>query len=516
MTTERAEDRGSKGFVSLVGAGPGDPSLLTRAACDRLRHADCVIHDHLIDRRLLGLAPSSAERIDVGKRAGQSHRCAPQAMINSLLLERAIEGKRVVRLKGGDPLLFARGAEEALALKSAGIDFEIIPGVTSATAAAATAAIPLTHRGLASAVCFVTGHEDPQKSPAVDWKHLAAFQGTIVIYMGLGRWRELARALIQYGKSPSTRCAIVEWAGSNRQGVTEGLLGDMANQESQRSTPAVILIGDVVGLRDSLAWHERRPLFGRTVLLLRPADQCEDIARRLEQLGAWVLCQPTMTIEPPADWSRVDSAIHHLRDYDWLVFSSTNGVSGFLDRMWRLGFDARQLGPVRLAAIGPATAKELERRQLRADLVPAAFRAEDLVQELSPLAKDSRVLLVRADRGREVLSTGLSKSAKSVETVVVYRQVDVERPAEEVLAALSEGAITDVFFSSGNIARAFFGWLDSEKKQTVLDRARLVSISPVTSEAMRSLGVEPTVEATRYTLDGMVDRLLEKGPTSAS
>lgn len=498
------------GFVYLVGAGPGDPELITLAGRNALLRAEAVVYDKLVDPRLLDLAPPTAERVYVGKQAGSTVHCTPQAFINSKLIELAGQGKCIVRLKGGDPILFARGAEEAAALREAGVPFAIIPGVTAALASAATAAIPLTHRAMASAVAFITGHEDPEKTDRLNWDHFAQFPGTLVIYMALQRIGSIARRLQRGGMDPATTVSLVEWGGTNRQRVVSFPLSELAaDVPVDLHSPTLAIVGPVCSLRESLRWFEKRPLFGESILIMRAKDQAAEPCRQLEQLGATVWQQPAFRIEPPADWEAVDQAIDRLAEFDWVVFSSPNGVQQFIRRLLERGGDMRAFGGCRLAAIGPGTAAALAEFHLKADLVPPEFQAESLAKELLKEVEGERILLVRANRGRTVLRDELSGQAAEVASVVSYNQVDVTEPDPAILEQLRDGSIDWVFLSSSNMARSFFRWLDDDLRSLVKSQVRLVSISPVTSQSVREEGFDVTLEATTYNFDGMIEVLLK-------
>ena len=508
----------TRGTVYLVGAGPGDPGLLTVRGKRLLEQADCVVYDKLVDPRILEFAPARAERAYVGKQANSSTHCTPQAQINRLLIDRAGQGQRVVRLKGGDPLLFARGAEEAEALQEAGIDHEIVPGVTAALAAAATASIPLTHRHHASAVAFVTGHEDLAKGSRLDWQALARFPGTLVVYMGLTRIGEIASELIARGKPTSTPAALVEWGGGARQKVVSTTIGDLATSgpPAALASPTLALIGAVCAMRDTLGWFERRPLFGQSVLVTRPARSSDALASRLEELGAEVIHQPVFRIEPTDDWGPVDRAIDCLENTDWIVFASSNGVERFCDRLFELGHDLRRFGRARIAVIGPGTDAALRRYHLKADLLPDEFRAEALVDALRPLVPGKRVLLVRADRGRDLIRTQLTLAGARVESIVAYRQIDLSEPDEEVMRRLRGGSIRWAMLSSSKTAQGFLAWLRGDSTMTVTKGVGLVTISPLTSQAVREAGFEVTVEADEYTFDGMIEALVDRVTSTAT
>jgi uroporphyrinogen III methyltransferase/synthase len=501
-------------MVTLVGAGPGDPMSLTLAGLEALRSAEVVVYDKLVHPRLLEWASPAAERLFVGKQAG--HVYMPQQEINELLIRHAWAGRQVVRLKGGDPLIFGRGAEELEALVRAGVRFRVIAGVTAALGSAATAGIPLTHRAESSAVTFVTGHDDPTKPAGLDWDALARVGGTLVIYMARTKMSPIADSLLAGGMSPTTPIALVQWGGTTRQRIHETTLADVRRGvPTDLGTPMLAIVGKVVRYRRELNWMDQLPLAGESVLLLRSADQNEELARHLERLGAEVLTEPTMRIEPPETWEEVDRVLKSLDAWDWLVFTSRNGVRMFLDRLLATGQDSRALARCRLAAIGPGTAEELlQRYALRADLVPPEYRAESLVDMLTPLVADQRVLLVRADRGRSVLPEGLKPVAARLETVIAYRQVDVDRPSDNTWERLGAGTLKWVLLSSANIARGFLGWLDEPTAARVRSSARLVSISPVTSDVIRSLGYEVAVEATTYTPAGMAEAVVRSIGTS--
>lgn len=496
------------GFVTLVGAGPGDPELLTLAGRRALEEADCVVYDRLVSPRSLDLAPSNAERIYVGKIGGGSAHCASQDSINKLLVDRAKKGKRVVRLKGGDPLLFGRGGEELEALQSAGIPFAVIPGVTAALAGAAFTGVPLTHRMYSSAVAFITGHEDPAKSQSLDPKALAKFPGTLAVYMPLKRSASFAAALIAEGKSPETPAVFVEWASMNRQRTVETTLGALANVDQtspivDMQSPVIALIGEVCRRRDRLKWFEQRPLFGTRVLVLRPPHQARELIEKFERLGAQVLSSPAFDILPPESWATVDAAIERLNEFAWVVFTSRNGVEFFLRRLLEKGSDLRALGGCKIAAIGPGTASALEAFHLRADLVPNEFRSEALADSLAPTAAGKNILLVRADRGREEIERRL-ESIATITKIVAYRQVDRERPNEDVQRAISSSEIDWVVFTSSNMAAAFWKWRPSFD-ETTWGRLKFATISPVTSDAVRRLGGTVSAEASVYTMDGVVE-----------
>jgi uroporphyrinogen III methyltransferase/synthase len=501
-------------LVYLVGAGPGDPGLVTLRAVECLRLADFVLYDKLAPAALLDYAPATARKVCVTELPG----CHPERWphIHAALIDLARRGQVVVRLKGGDPLVFGRGAEEAEALRAAGIPYEIVPGVTSALAAGAYAEVPITHRDEASAVAFVTGHENPHKPGSrLDWAALARFPGTLVVYMGMARLPQIVRALISHGKPPDTPAAAVHSASTGHQHSVRSTLGGLeaAVKAEGLSAPAIILIGSVVGRRPERSWFEARPLFGKRVLVTRPRGLAGEMLRKLERLGAVAHTLPALEFRDPPDWSAVDAALGRLGEFQWLVFTSANGVHSTIRRLTALGRDLRALGGVKLAAIGPATAEALAEYHLRADLVPPEeFRAEALAAALKPLAAGQRVLLARADRGRDVLRSELAAVAE-VEQVAVYVQADAIDPAAESFDALRRGEIDFVTLTSPNIARAFLGALDEVGRARVTGgTVRLVTISPVTSAAVRELGFPVAAEATVYTTDGVIEALVALAP----
>jgi uroporphyrinogen III methyltransferase/synthase len=497
-------------LVSLVGAGPGNPGLLTLRAVECLAQADVVIYDKLVPVRLMDFVPETAQQICVSELPAVHPDRYP--LIHQTLIEHARQGKRVVRLKGGDPFVFGRGGEEAEALRQAGIPFEVVPGVTSGLAAAACAGIPLTHRDHASAVALITGHEHPGKpGSSLDWASLAKFPGTLVIYMGISRLTEIVDALLKHGKAPNTPAAAVHWASTGDQRTLESPLDALprAAQASGLTAPAITIIGDVVSLRPKLSWFEQRPLFGKRVLVTRPKHQANDLVSRLEKLGAVPVVLPTVEISDPPNWQDVDRALHNLATYDWLVFTSANGVHALLRRLMQIGRDLRALGGVKLAAIGPATAQTLRGDyHLKPDLVPAVFNSESLAAALKEHAAGKRILLARADRGRDLLRQELSQIA-TVDQVAVYCQSDAVIAAAEAIDRVRRGEIDYVTLTSSNIARALIAALDDTCRARIRDgTVKLVTISPETTGAVKELGLDVAAEAREYTTAGIVEAVV--------
>ena len=508
MSTE-AEPR-----VHLVGAGPGDPGLLTVRAVELLATADLVLYDQLVPRRVLDFAAPHAERVCVRELPGPHPDKFPHAF--QRLLDAAAAGKRVVRLKGGDPLIFGRGGEEADSLRAAGLAYEVVPGVTAAFAAAADLDLPLTHRGKCSAVALVTGHELPGRpGTRVDWAALAKFPGVLAVYMGIARLPVIVAELLKHGKDPQTPAAVVERAstGAMRR-VTAPLVDiEQARRHAGLEAPGLVLIGDVVADTPARSRAEQRPLFGRRVLVTRPAHQAGPMLRKLEKLGAVPSLLPTVSIRDPASFGPLDAALDRLPDgWDWVVFTSTNGVERFFARLFERGRDVRAVGRVRFAAIGPKTADALRTFHLSADVVPPAeFSSEGLVAALADAVRGQRVLLARADRGRELIRDELAKVA-TVEQVAVYSQVDAVDPHAEPLDALRRGEIGFVTLSSSNVARSLIAAFDDTTRQRVLrGEVKLVCISPETGRAVAALGLPVAAEATTFTEDGLIDAVRRLG-----
>lgn len=476
--------------VYLVGAGPGDPGLLTRRGESLLRAADVVVYDRLASAALLELAGPDAELVDVGKAPGRA--ALSQEQINELLVTRARDGGAVVRLKGGDPFVFGRGGEEAEACIAAGVPFEVVPGVTSAIAAPAYAGIPVTHRGVSTHFTVVTGHEDPTKNGTdVDWDALARVGGTLVILMGAGRVAEIAKALIAGGRDSDSPAAAVRWGTRPEQRTVRATLGTIADTGVE--APSAIVVGDVAAL--DFAWFERTPLFGRTVVVTRAREQASELRSRLEAMGAAVIELPAITIVP------VDFVLPDLATFSWVVFTSVNGVEAFFERgLQPGGQDARALAPVKIAAIGTGTAQALAQRGVRPDLVPARFVAEALLDEFPP--GTGRVLLARAEVARDVLPEGLAQKGYDVEVLTVYRTATAE-PDPAALAHLRAGVDAITFTSSSTVTNFCDAAGQLPDPQPVV-----VSIGPVTSATARARGLRVDAEADPHTIEGLLTALV--------
>ena len=489
--------------VYLVGAGPGDPGLLTARALEVIAAAEVIVYDRLIPETALQRARPDAELIYVGK--GGDTASVPQAETERLLIEHGKAGRTVVRLKGGDPFVFGRGGEEAEALKAAGIAFEVVPGVTAGVAAPAYAGIPVTHRGAASAMAFVTGHEDPAKTEsALGWEALAPFPGTLVLYMGVGQLGSIAERLLAAGRDADEPAAVIERGTLADQRVVTGTLATIASVAASEGVraPAVTVLGAVAALHERLRWFASGPLAGVTVAVTRARTQASELGARLRALGAGVVEAPAIRIVP------LDGPAPEIGHYDLVCLTSANGVELLFERLASEGRDARSLGNVRVAAIGPGTARALREHGVIADIVPETFTAEGLIQALAGQSA-RRVLLARAKDAREALPDALRQQGTDVDLVALY---------ETVAEPLSESQLAAVFkadyltFTSSSTVKFFFEGVGG----SLPDGARVVSIGPVTSAALRERGIEPDVEAARHDIDGLVQALVEDvSPRSA-
>ncbi len=497
------------GKVYLVGAGPGDPRLITVGAVECLARADVVVYDRLINPKLLALAHLGAEFVYVGK--GPTQRAAEQEDITGILVAKAKEGKTVVRLKGGDPYVFGRGGEEAETLVAEGIPFEEVPGVTSAIAAPAYAGIPLTHRDYASSFAVVTGHESEDRDwGRVEWAKLAQGADTLVILMGLANIEGITNGIIAGGRAASTPVALIHRGTEPRQVTVTGTLTDIAQRasEAKLSSPVAMVVGEVVRLRERLRWFDTRPLFGKRVLVPRTREQAGELSHLLAEAGADPLELPTISVRPPTDWGPLDKAIARLRRYGWVCFTSVNGVRSFFQRMEDLGLDARALGHCRLAAIGPATARALGECRLRPDLVPNDYTSAGLLAELGQaIPPGQRVLLPRADIATEELADGLRRLGIKVDDAAAYRTEIPRGPSAEAQALFRDGKVDVVTFTSSSTVKGLLALLGPEK--AALDRCVVACIGPVTSATARELGLHVDIEASEHTIPGLVQALAE-------
>jgi uroporphyrinogen III methyltransferase/synthase len=502
----------SDAIVYLIGAGPGDPGLITVKGVECLANAEVVIYDYLANTRFLAYAPDDAEVIYVGKKGFSEH--VTQEQINAIIVSKALEGggRIVARLKGGDPFIFGRGGEEALALVEAGIRFEVVPGISSGYAAPAYAGIPVTHRGYTTDMAFVTGHEDPTKETSdVNWEKLATAVGTICFFMGVKNLPIISSKLIANGRSPKTPVALVRWGTTPRQEVLTGTLEDIAEKAAAAKfkAPAITIVGEVVKLREKLKWFEDRPLFGKTVVVTRSREQASALTDRLADLGAEVLEFPTIRMVEPESWEPVDEAIRRIGDYDWIVFTSVNGVGMFFDRLENADLDARALSNARVAAIGPATAARCIERGIRPDYVPEEYRAEGVLEGFLErgVGEGTKVLVPRALEAREVLPDTLRERGATVDVVPVYRTV-LGNGGGSVLERLADATVDVVTFTSSSTVRNFVELAKGIDLADAMKSVLVASIGPITSDTARELGLTVGVEAEEYTIPGLVQAIV--------
>lgn len=513
-----------QGIVFLVGAGPGDPGLITVRGAKLLEQADVVVYDYLANPRLLGYCPQ-ADCIYVGKKAAQHS--MTQEEINALLVEKSQAGKRVVRLKGGDPFIFGRGGEECLALAAAGIRFEVVPGITAAIGAPAYAGIPVTHRDFNSSFTFITGHEkeeeykDPQakeRQPAagssdLDWSVIARLP-CIAFYMGVKSLPRICQKLIENGMSPDLPAAAIRWGTRPQQQTIAATLSTLAQQveTAQLKPPALTIIGQVVSLRSNMNWFETRPLFGQTIVVTRTRQQASDLSDQLTELGAEVIEAPTIELAPPADWKAIDNVLARAAEFDWIIFTSANGVEFTRRRLFETGKDVRVFGRARFAAIGDATAAALrEKLSINPDLCPKQFVAEALADEFAAQHEitGKKFLLLRADIARPLLRARLEQggAARVVDLPIYETKIAAGLPGP-LIEAIEAKQVTWVTFTSSSTARNFASLLGPQYRER-LHGIRLASIGPITSQTLKELGLEPSVQAEQFNIEGLVSALVK-------
>jgi uroporphyrinogen III methyltransferase/synthase len=500
-------DKTKPGKVYIIGAGPGDPGLITLKAVECLRLADVVIYDNLVNEELLKYAPIHSRIIYAGKKGGDH--TLSQDRINELLAKEARGGSTVARLKGGDPFVFGRGGEEAEVLAAEGIPFEVVPGVTSAIAVPAYAGIPLTHRGLTSTVAFVTGHEDPTKDKSdIDWQALSGI-GTLVFLMGVKNVVQITEALIRHGKSPDTPAALIRRGTTARQQVLAGTLSNIAGlaQTNHFKPPAILVVGPVVNLRDTLRWFDTKPLFGKGVVITRPQRQADDLARLLAVQGAHPIAFPTISITQPSDWSELDHALSQLENYNWLIFTSANGVHFFFERLRQKGRDIRDLKGIKIGCIGPATARQIEDRGIRVDLVPDEFIAEGLLRSFASMnLSGKKILIPRAFRARDILPEGLKNQGASVDVVTAYQTIQSGRKKEELSAYIDAGEVNVITFTSSSTVTNF---VEIMGESFILPlNVKIACIGPVTTATAVKAGFRVDIRQEEYTMEGLVQSLV--------
>ena len=498
------------GKVYLVGAGPGDPGLITVRGKRLLEKAEVAVYDYLASKKLLKHLPASAERIYVGKKGGLKH-IHTQDEINQMLVDHARAGKMVVRLKGGDPFIFGRGGEELQQLHKAGISFEVVPGVTSATAAATYAGIPITHRDYTATVAFLTGHEDPTKETSnIDWGKLATGVGTLVVYMGIKNLPVIVENLIKHGRNPKTPVAVVRWASTPEQRTVIGTLETITEivRDNDIKPPSLIIVGEVVTLRDTIDWFEKRPLFGKKIIVTRTREQASDLVAGLEEFGADCLEYSTINIKPVDSYEVLDGEIERLDEYHWILFTSLNGVKYFFEYLYTKGMDARDLKGPDIAAVGKSTADLLLKYGINADLIPSTFTGEGLAESLLDQGVEGRnILIPRALKGREILPETLRGAGAQVTVVPVYQNCPEDEPKENLRTDLEEGRVDMVTFTSSSTVRNFLRMVEAqnqEELEKLMEGVDIAAIGPITAKTVTDNGLQVTVQPEEYRISEMV------------
>ena len=499
------------GKVYLIGAGPGDPGLITVKGLECVKKADVIIYDYLANERLLDQRRPDAELVYVGKQGGRH--TLPQEEINKLIVQKATEGKIVARLKGGDPFIFGRGGEEAEDLVDSGIPFEVVPGVTAATAVPTYAGIPLTHRDHTASVAFVTGHEDPTKPESkVHWDKISTGIGTLVFFMGMKNLENIVGNLIAHGRNAETPVALIQWGTRTDQRVVTGTLNDIVGKvnDAKLGPPAIIIVGDVVKLRQKLNWYESKPLFGKRVVVTRSRDQASVFAEMLIDRGATTIEFPTIDVVPPASWDELDRAIQGIESYDWIIFTSANAVKFFMERLRGLGKDLRILKGVNICTVGPKTAESLESFGLRADLIPAEFKAEGVLAALGGAnIKGKKVLVPRAKKARELIPDKLREQGAEVTVATAYENVRPAADMERVKKMFEERKISAVTFTSSSTVHNFVEILGQKEYIKLIDGVQVACIGPVTAKTAEEYGMKVDIMPKDYTIPALVDAMVE-------
>ena len=518
LSKNKLKEQQSKPMVYLVGAGPGDPGLITVRGKQLLERAEVIIYDYLASKKLLKYVPKDAEFIYAGKRGGVKH-THTQEEINQMLIDRALSGRLVVRLKGGDPFIFGRGGEEIEEIVKAGIPFEVVPGVTSATAAATYAGIPITHREYTSTVAFVTGHEDPTKKGSnIAWDKLATGVGTIVVYMGIKNLESITQKVIKYGRDPQTPVAVVRWASTSEQRTVVGNLGNIAEvvRKNNIKPPSLVIIGEVVNLRDTINWYEKRPLFSKKVVVTRTRDQASELVNLLENYGAECIEYPTISLEKVDSYEILDRALAEIDSYHWVLFTSINAVDYFFNRLFEQGKDVRDLKGPKVAAVGRVTAEALAGRGIKADLLPDEFTGDGLAETLiSEGVTGLHILIPRALKAREILPERLSDAGAEVTVAPVYQNVLPKSSAGEQLKydlhqALEEKSVDMLTFTSSSTVKNFVTLLDlnPDELQKLMSGVAVATIGPITAKTAENYGLKPDVQPAEYTIPGLVESIV--------
>ena len=496
-------------IVYLVGAGPGDPGLLTIKGMECIQKAAVLVYDRLVNSELLKYAPEDCEMIYVGK--SPDRHTLRQEEINQLLVEKAKEKGTVTRLKGGDPFVFGRGGEEAETLRENNIPFEIVPGISSSIAAPAYAGIPVTHRDCASSFAVITGHEDPEKSnSSINWENLASGVDTLVFLMGVGNLKYIVENLTKYGRKPTTPVALVRWGTTKKQQTLVGTLETIVDLVAQKgfTSPAVTIVGEVVSLRDTLKWFEDKPLFGKRVLVTRARAQASDLSQLLIAQGAQVIEFPTIEIQPPASYELLDQAIEKVEEYDWIVFTSVNGVDYFTDRLLLKDRDWRDLKGLKICAIGPKTAEKLLDLGLKIDYVPPEYRAEGIIEGLQERGiQGKKILLARAEVARDILPEQLEALGAQVTVAPTYQTIVPEVSTGEAAALLQGEKVDLITFTSSSTVKNFKKLWEKMQDTAIFQGALTACIGPITAKTAQEEGFQIDIQAKEYTIEGLVEAI---------
>ncbi len=494
------------GKVYIIGAGPGDPGLITVKGATCLGRADVVVYDYLVGEDILRLADKKARLVYVGKIGGQRH--ISQETLNRILVEEALRGNSVARLKGGDPFIFGRGGEEAEVLEEAGIPFEIVPGVTSAIAVPAYAGIPLTHRAFTSTVAFVTGHEDPKKDESsIDWKGISTI-GTLVFLMGIKNLPRITAGLMENGRDPSTPVALIRWGTTPDQKTLTATLSDIVElaEKNNITPPAICVVGDVVGLRKDLEWFEKKPLFGKGIVITRPEGQTEEFSALLRDRGARVIPFPTIRIAPPEDFGELDRAIEKIEHYQWIIFTSANGVRHFLDRFFILRGDIRDLKGIRICTIGPATRNCVEEYHIPVDIVPEEFLSEGVVEAFRRMdIRGQNILLPRAEIAGDIIPEGLSAMGANVDVAIAYRTLPSDVDGAKLRDLMDSGKVDVLTFTSPSTLYNFIDIIGGHEK--IPGNVKIACIGPVTESACIRAGLPVDIMHGPYSIPGLVEAI---------
>lgn len=501
----------SIGKVYLIGAGPGDPGLITVKGLECVKKADVIIYDYLANERLLEQRRQDAELIYVGKQGGRH--TLPQNEINSLIVKWAKQGKIVARLKGGDPFIFGRGGEEAEELVDNGIPFEVVPGVTAATSVPTYAGIPLTHREHTASVAFVTGHEDPDKPESkLHWEKISTGIGTLVFFMGMKNLQNIVDNLMAHGRNPETPVALIQWGTRTDQRVVTGILKNIVAsvKEAKLGPPAIIVVGEVVKLREKLNWYESKPLFGKRVVVTRSRDQASVFAELLIDRGATTIEFPTIDVVPPSSWDELDRALSGIETYNWIIFTSANAIRFFMERLRALNKDLRLLKGVNICVVGPKTAEALESYGLKPDLIPSEFKAEGVLAALGgKKIKGQKFLIPRAKVAREVIPDKLREAGAEVTVATAYENVRPAGDVERVRKLFREKKISTVTFTSSSTVHNFVEILGQKEYKNLMEGVAVACIGPVTAKTAEEFGMKTDVMPKEYTIPALVDAIVE-------